>query len=225
MFSSRISRQVGFSLWAVCRHVKPRYVWHQCKPCSPYAPFTETRLSLPPQRKLTTSTSSNGTSEYDDKSADTKRNLGGRQGKFQKKLHSRVFTEEELAQNEQFKQSILSCRTEDEVFGTLQRKERRVKASVKPFKPSSAFDSDLEADTQRGTSAESTVERRHTFRDLDTPRHRSATSSSAAKFEEKGRKARHRDRWGDRFGTLQEDDIEDRIQESLSTSVGSHEER
>lgn len=227
MFSWGKCRQLGSSLWTVCRRIKPSYAW-QCQSCSPYASVTETRLSLSLHRKLATSANNNITSECDinDKTTNTNKRWAGAQGKFQKKLHNRVFTEEERAQNEQFKRSILASRTEDEAFGTLQQKGRRGKVlSSKQTESSPALGSGLEANTQRGTLTESTAERRHAHRDSDTPRDSFTKSSKVAKFADKSRRAWHNDKWGDKFGTLQEDELGDRIQESLSTTVGSHEER
>ena len=228
MFSLGKCRQLVSPLWTVCRRIKPSYAWHQCQSCSPYASFTETRLSLSLHRKLATSANNNTTSECDinDKTTNTNKRWAGAQGKFQKKLHNRVFTEEERAQNEQFKQSILASRTEDEAFGTLQQKGRRGKVlSSKQTESAPALDSGLEVNTQRGALTESTAERRHAHRNSDTPRDSFTKSSKAAKFADKSRRAWHNDEWGDKFGTLQEDELGDRIQESLSTTVGSHEER
>lgn len=212
------TKKLGSSLWTVVgRHVKPSYACHQRKPCSPHASFTQTRLPFPCHRELATiATNNNVITESDDKNAKIKINRTGAHGKFKQKLHNRVFTEDERAQDEQLKQSILSGSIEDDVFGTLQRRGRG-KVGLKQSAP--AFESGIEV--------ESTVERKNTRSDVNIPRDgfTQTKSSSANTFAEKGRKARHSDNWGNTFGTLQEDELGGRIQESLSSAVGSHDER
>lgn len=147
------------------------------------------------------------------------------------KLHNRVMTEEE-------KEEDRSCRVnsdihnlpEQDVFGTLQHSQakpsgkkrviQKLSGTVEESKPKFIFSqSNIPPSIETGTAEE---------RDKSSfvPDAEQIHQSYDTKLRQKSARGHRRvDRFADSFGALQQNDLKDRIQESLSTAVGSHEER
>ncbi|KAK7111976.1 hypothetical protein V1264_011509 [Littorina saxatilis] len=166
--------------------------------------------------------------ESEKKHQDRKRQMERLTGKFQKKLHNRVFSEEEQAENEQLRQSARSNRADGDAFGTLQRKERAKAGIVSRQSHASDLHNTDGTETlqQNATSSGSFMGKDHSQENVTYQRHGMSESRKGKSAVEHNRRAQVSDTWSDQFGTLQEGEgLVERIEESLTTAVGSHEER
>ncbi|KAL8565087.1 hypothetical protein ACOMHN_005290 [Nucella lapillus] len=214
-----VSRQIGsaVTLWSLGRHLRVVSMFHHC-----------THIS---QHKCARSIS-DGSRDFSHPAHTDWENVGGsvkthdrakskaNSQKFRKKLHNRVFSEQENVDNRTFRNQKFVSESED-VFGNFQRRKETSSVSDRSLglDSESSFQNEVCGTTKMAAEGNSDYDK------SDFSEYTASKGKRNQSFLHKRGLNKQTQRWGDEFGTLSEDSIADRIEESLRTSIGSHEER
>lgn len=142
------------------------------------------------------------------------------------KLHNRVLTEEEKAAEENLRANSKMQYLQPDSFGTFRRSKTKSKeADDYPEGKETVAAASTTAAQREQTDTSDSMGSTYI---MSGENHLSSTpwKSERVHSSKSSRKSyKQTDLFADTFGTLQEDDFEERIQESLTSTVGSHEER
>ena len=213
-------KKLGSSLLAAGR---TKCLHQHCSVFSDHVPLLSLLRSVSGFRLLSTTTNSDegitDDTQLEVKKRDARRKKLRGSDKFHKKLHSRVFSDVEQAENEKFVQSVHLDLEENDMFGAMPKREKNQTF----ISPSTFNEKENSFPTTKQFPWNHKKDKRHADRISSFVNDDAVSDTDDRYFAT--RRSEIDNRWGDTFGTFQQDDMEDRIQESLSTTVGTHGER